>query len=402
MTDLDSLEHVPAHGDHATLVAACNKADAQLHEIAGAFDLLLAISPVNTNEAMVTFLKDHAEKEPNFVYRQLAINPADLRHRLQKIDFSRLHEPLIEGLLLEKRRELDTQLHMLECRGKDSFKEHSQGLYGSVSDELLGAARQILATAQPHRSKQQTVGASEIKERAELLISHYRLQDSAFDPVIEIRGDVAGMLVSFPKLMIDDSVRISERRVDPLLSHEVSVHLLTGFNGAQQGLSIFSTGLAGYEEIQEGLGVFAEWAVGGLTVPRLRLLAGRVVAVHAMMDGAQFLECYRLLHHNCGIRPRRAFGITSRVYRSGGLAKDAIYLRGFFRVMEWLADGGDMAPFWRAKIAMVHVPVMEELYERGLLHEARLIPEFMLRESSLKRIENYARNPSIELLFDAE
>jgi hypothetical protein len=54
----------------------------------------------------------------------------------------------------------------------------------------------------------------------------------------------------------------------------VSVHLLTYFNGATQGLRIFRTGLAHYEGIQEGLGVFAEWAVGGLTPARLRLLAG--------------------------------------------------------------------------------------------------------------------------------
>lgn len=392
----------PAHGDHNALITACNIADSQLNEIANAFDFLLAISPVNTNEAMVAFLKGHANAAPEFAYRPLGFDPQEFRHRLQKIDFAGLHEPLIEGLLLEKRRELDIQLHMLERRGEADFKEHSLGLYGSVSDQLLAAARQILAAAQPHRGKQQTVGAQEIKHRAEVLISHYHAQDPAFDPVIEVRGDVAGMLVSYPKLMIDGSARISERRVDPLLCHEVSVHLLTGFNGAQQGLSIFSTGLAGYEEIQEGLGVFAEWVVGGLTVPRLRLLAGRVVAVHAMLAGADFVECYRLLHLECGIRPRRAFGITARVYRSGGLAKDAIYLRGFFRVMEWIADGGDMAIFWRAKIAMIHVPVMEQLCESGLLLDARLTPEFMLRESALKRIRAYASKPSIDLLFDTE
>ncbi len=35
-------------------------------------------------------------------------------------------------------------------------------------------------------------------------------------------------------------------------------HVLTWFNGATQGLSIFRTGLARYEGVQEGLGVFAE------------------------------------------------------------------------------------------------------------------------------------------------
>ena len=395
-------QSVPAHNDHRALIDACNTADAELHAIAGAFDFLLAISPVDTNEAMVAFMRGHAEQPPEFTYRTLAFDPAELRHRLHKIDLASLHEPLIEGLLLEKRRELDTQLHMLECRGEKGFKEHSQGLYGSVSDELLTAAKKILAVVRNDKGRQETVGAAEIKHRAEALVDHYRTQHPAFDPVIELRGDVAGLLVSYPKLLIDESAKVSQRRVDPLLCHEISVHLLTGFNGKQQGLSIFSTGLAGYEEIQEGLGVFAEWAVGGLTNARLRLLAGRVVAVHAMLAGAGFLECYRILHNDCGIRPRRAFGIAARVYRSGGLAKDAIYLRGFFRVMEWIADGGDLAPFWRAKIAMVHVPVMEQLFERGLLHEAQLTPEFMLRRSAIERIRRYAAKPSLDLFFDAE
>lgn len=402
MTAASARQPLPAHTDRDALIAACNSADGELHAIAGAFDFLLAISPTNTNEAMVAFMRGHAERAPTFGYRPLGVDPEALRQRLHKIDFGSLHEPLVEGLLLEKRRELDIQLAMLACRGEPAFHAHSQALYGSVSDELLDSAKRILAAELPHQAEHETVGADELRKRAGVLFAHYRAQAPAFLPQVEIRGDIAGMLVSYPRLLIDAAAKVSQGRVDPLLSHEISVHLLTGFNGAQQGLSIFSTGLAGYEEIQEGLGVFAEWAVGGLTGPRLRLLAGRVVAVHAMLAGADFLECYRLLHHDCGIRPRRSFGIAARVYRSGGLAKDAIYLRGFFRVMEWIADGGDLAPFWRAKIAMVHVPLMEQLFERGLLGEAQITPEFMLRDSTARRIERYTKTPTLELLFDAE
>ena len=93
-------------------------------------------------------------------------------------------------------------------------------------------------------------------------------------------------------------------RLEALLAHEVSVHLLTHFNGAAQGLTIFRTGLAGYEGVQEGLGVFAEWATGGLTRTRLRLLAARVVAVDAMLRGADFIEVYRNLTREHGFSAR--------------------------------------------------------------------------------------------------
>ena len=97
------------------------------------------------------------------------------------------------------------------------------------------------------------------------------------------------------KLMIASTTAMLRSRVDALLSHEISVHLLTHFNGAAQGLTVFRTGLANYEGVQEGLGVFAEWAVGGLSAARMRLLAGRVVAVDAMLDGAEFVDVYRRL-----------------------------------------------------------------------------------------------------------
>ncbi len=115
-------------------------------------------------------------------------------------------------------------------------------------------------------------------------------------------------MVSGGTLMISSHTRMARHRLDALLAHEVSVHLLTCFNGSTQGLGIFRSGLARYEGVQEGLGVFAEWAVGGLTTTRLRLLAGRVVAVDAMLRGADFIECFRLLARRTASAPRPPSG----------------------------------------------------------------------------------------------
>src|SRR5687767_11907555 len=157
-------------------------------------------------------------------------------------------------------------------------------------------------------------------------------------------------MVSGRTLMISQSTRMPRHRLDALLQHEVSIHLLTCVNGDAQGLKIFRTGLAGYEGVQEGLGVFAECAVGGLTRARLRVLAARVVGVDAMLGGASFVDTFSLLHDQHGFGARMAFNVTARIYRSGGLSKDAIYLRGFTQVLRLLAEGGDLSPFWYGKI----------------------------------------------------
>lgn len=202
--------------------------------------------------------------------------------------------------------------------------------------------------------------------------------------------------------MIATNASVSQRRIDALLAHEVSIHLLTHYNGAAQGLTVFRTGLAHYEGVQEGLGVFAEWAVGGLTATRLRLLAGRVIAVSAMLDGADFIQVYRLMVDDCGLAKRPAFEVALRVFRSGGFAKDFIYLQGFRTIVERVAAGHSLVPFWIGKIAPGHAAAIEELLQRRLVHPPRFTPEFLERDDAQKRIARAREGVPFESLFPLE
>ena len=401
MADADPLD-IATKVDRQDILEACDCADKKLNEIAEKFDFLLSLSPTNTPEAMRDWFAKGCEGDPTFEYRDLNFDPSGIRRELHAIELTGLHEPLIEGLLLEKRHELDLQLTLLEHRGSKDFLLASEQLYGAVSDELHDAARTILDRVRRSKRSKKVVGARELLQHAQWIVAQYQHHDPEFRPELEIRDDVTGLLVSYPKLYIDADARVSKRRVDPLLSHELSIHMVTGFNGDCQDFSIFETGLAGYEEIQEGLGVFAEWAVGGLYASRLRLIAGRVIAVRSMLAGADFTQCYRELRTRCGMGKRTSFKLAARVYRSGGLAKDAIYLRGFFRVMEYLAEGGDLDPYWMGKIAPVHIPIVEKLCDKGYLKPPRLIPEFLSRDDAKARIDDYVADPSPAKWLSAE
>ena len=207
------------------------------------------------------------------------------------------------------------------------------------------------------------------------------------------------MMVSGRNLYVSTATAMPAHRVVPLLHHEVGVHLLTFVNGSKQGLAIFKRGLAGYEGVQEGLGVFAEWVVGGLTRARLRLLAARVVAVDAMIDGADFIEVFRLLRREHGFSGQTAFLIAARVFRGGGFAKDAIYLRGFKAVLDMLAAGQSLDPFWYGKIDIRHLGVVGELAERGILHRPALVPEFLASPDVTARIAAFRDHPSYSSLL---
>jgi len=319
-----------------------------------------------------------------------------------RFDLSIIEDPLLERLLSEKRQEIDHQLTMLSTRNTAAFQAASLLQYGTVGSQLLADARAILARPKPSKSSGDVVGALEVADAARELVARYQTVDNRFDAAIEIRDDVGSLLVSGRTLMIASNTAMLRSRVEALLSHEISVHLLTHFNGAAQGLTVFRTGLANYEGVQEGLGVFAEWAVGGLSAARMRLLAGRVVAVDAMLDGAEFVEVYRALVDNHGLRRKAAFDVTTRVFRSGGFAKDLIYLKGFQDVIELVAQGASLDPFWIGKISRDHIDEIEELIQRNLVQPPLFRPEFLQREDVRRRIEGLRGQSSLAGILDAE
>ena len=393
--------HFRSLGRSAFITAALN-ADKKLDAIARSFDFLLSISPINTAEARSRFFDSGEQVTPSFKYRPLTVDPDLVKRDLYAIDLSPLEDLLLERLLCEKRREIDMQLTLLATRNTSGFRAASMLLYGTVAGDLLEKARIILERVNRKPNAAGRYSAQQVAAAARELVARYRSVDSRFEAKVEVRDDVSGLLVSGDTLMISSDSSIASNRLDPLLSHEVSVHLLTYFNGAAQGLTIFRTGLARYEGIQEGLGVFAEWAIGGLTPARLRLLAGRVVAVDAMTRGAEFIDVYRLLRDEFAFGRSTAFDITARVFRSGGLAKDAIYLEGFLAVVDRVSRGASLNPFWLGKIAPSHVEAIDELLERGLLHPPVFLPEFLEREDARRRICALEGETLLERILEME
>ena len=377
--------HYRALGRSAYLAAAF-KADRKLDKVARSFDFLLSVSPIDTDKAFDRFIAEGESKPPHFHYRPLTVDPDQAKRQLYAIDFRALEDPLLEQLLSEKRHELDAQLTMLATRNTPAFQSASIFLYGVINADLLEDAMSILAGGGSSRPRGESIGAGEVAAAAATLARSYRAVDPAFAPDIQVRDDIAGLMVSGSRLYVGSNIVVPANRLQALLAHEVSIHLLTHFNGAAQRLAIFRTGLAGYEGIQEGLGVFAEWATGGLTRSRLRLLAARVVAVAAMERGAGFIEVYRTLTRDHGFSRRGAFGISARVFRSGGFAKDAIYLQGFRAITSLVAAGAPLNPFWLGKIALAHVPAIEELLQRELVRPPLFKPSFLEDETAAKRI----------------
>ena len=203
-------------------------------------------------------------------------------------------------------------------------------------------------------------------------------------------------------LLIGTGTRIPERRADALLQHEVGTHLVTHHNGAAQPLRLLKVGLAGYDALQEGLGVLSEYLVGGLSRGRMRTLAARVVAADLLVRQEPFPAVFERLVEDFAFDPRVAYTIVLRVFRGGGLTKDALYLRGLGEVIQYVGKGGSLEPLLLGKVAMTHVPVVRELLLRGVLRPPLLRPRYLDRPDVAARLAAITPGTTVLDLIDGD
>jgi len=237
--------------------------------------------------------------------------------------------------------------------------------------------------------------SAEFAAAANREIEYYRAQYPDFSAKVQVRDDIVGLMVSQGNLLVGNPVRIPASRVEALLQHEVGTHILTYHNGRAQPLHQLYCGLAGYDELQEGLAVMAEYLVGGVSRPRVRVLAGRVLAVKALEGGASFVETFRLLTDDYGFNKKTAFTTTVRVYRGGGLTKDAVYLRGLVGLLDYLGEGGSFDELIVGKISTAHTPIIQELMWRRVLRPVPLRPKYLDQSQATGRLLCLRRKTSV-------
>ncbi len=373
----------------SAFVRATSVVDQQLAEISEAFDFLLQVTPVNTAEAWTEFQASGFKQPPQLYYRPLPYYPHLMKRRLFELPIEHVEDATLAMLFWEKQAELDRQLTALQDLNTELFRHSSLQLYGAVDSELRSLAEQVLATLPaPSCSEQPAADADAVSQLAQQEIDRYHRLHPEFHARVEIDDTIAaGVMVVHNRLLVSRTVRVPSDHLPALLHHEVGTHVLTYCNGQLQSLHQMHAGLAGYEELQEGLAVLAEFLAGGLTAKRMRALASRVLAAHSMLSGEGFVRTFAYLREHCLLSERAAFTTTVRVYRGGGFTKDIIYRRGLRELLDHLRKGYKIEPLYVGKIALRHVPIIQELRRRSILQPPALLPLFLKGARAHARLE---------------
>lgn len=373
------------------------EADRQLSEIQHTFDFLLLVSAINIEQAWEAFKRSKYRKKPVFYYRVLNIDPERLKKQIYAIDLDKIHDPALSFLLRDKRNELDKQLNMLLERNSPDFLYSSERLYKTIDQHLCQTAEFILQNVFAAEGRERKIAPQFFAVEARKEFDYFREQDSSFSSDVHICDDVPGLMVSRGQLYMTPQSYFRKSRVAPLIQHEVGTHILTFHNGKKQPMHLLRYGLADYDELQEGLAVLAEYLMGGLDALRMRLLAARVMAASSLTRGESFAEAFSLLHEQYGFAKKTAFGITTRIYQSGGFTKDVIYLRGLIRLLDYLKEGGDLEPLLMGKIAIKHISIIQELRERGILKPPAIKPRYLTDKTAVEKLRRIKQGQDIDL-----
>jgi hypothetical protein len=125
-----------------------------------------------------------------------------------------------------------------------------------------------------------------------------------------------------------------------------------------------------------------------------------VVLADKVGGGAPFTESFRLLVDGYGFQLRTAYTIALRVYRGGGLTKDAVYLRGLVEILDYVGRGNELEPLYVGKLAADHIPIVRELLLRGVLRPPPLRPRYLDCPQAAERLQRLRQGMTVPELLD--
>lgn len=362
--------------------------DIALAQMDARVDWLSRLTPINAAEIWEGFAASGFHEMPDSIFADgLQRDAPMLRKALFSLPIHDIGNRLVQALMLEKQREIDSQIELVAMRDEAGFILASINLFGHVNERLLALAHDVLDTVPVFPDDHHDAGATEMAAAAEAEVARIQAQqpDFACEVIIDPHPGVS-LYVSQGNLHIAPDFNAPSSRIGPLIQHEIGTHAISRHNGRRQPLKVLAGGLADYDELQEGLAVLAEYLSGYLPAERLRTLAARVIAADMAVREAPGPEIFACLAEDHAIPQDTAFDTALRAKRGGGLTKDALYLKGLAELLAYLANDGDLEVLMLGKFALKHLHTVEQLLDAGVLVPPEILPAWLAGEAARRRL----------------
>lgn len=339
--------------------------DTQLFKLAGEFEILKYVNPVNIEHAKKDFFSSKFRIPPEFRYSQLSLNPFEFKRRLYSLPIERIRDISLRLLYQHVIDSYADKIDIISSIGTPRFLYNSLRYFGEPDEMDLSNARYILhCSTTPDGFEEMNLTPEDVKNYFTDVVNGY-----GFQCKIEIsRQIVAKVLIlnSRKTIKIRRNARFSEKSLRALSEHEVGVHMLTTINSRLQPVKLFRIGLPRNTLTQEGLAILSEYTSGNISIGRLKILALRVIAIDMMIKGKGFVRTFEYLMDTGLMNEEESFYLTSRIFRGGGFTKDYLYLTGFRDILKIYNENGDLRNLLIGKTSVEFLDVINEMIDRGI------------------------------------
>jgi uncharacterized protein (TIGR02421 family) len=363
------------------------RVDDALFRVSKGIDTLLYLNPTNLVQEKNRFFAGEFNYDPQFVYRQLDIDPYVFRKDLYGVQVDDIQDVSIRQMYRSTVDMLATKIDLLTTIGTEAFLYNSLRYYGEPREADVRLARFLIAAPSVDAGKSPELSAEACAAAFRRAAREYGLNCR-----IELSSRiVARVMVNNARktVLINRRAKFSQVEVEAFINHELGVHIVTTLNAERQPLRIFKLGLPGNTESQEGLAVLAEHLSGNLTLERIKILAYRVIAVRMMVQDYDFSRTFKVLTQEHGLSPDAAFNLTARVYRGGGFTKDYLYLSGLQKVLKLHQSGVSIEPLLVGKASIAYLDTIKEMITTGMAGKPHHLPRAWQASVEKKPILDY-------------
>ncbi len=352
------------------------KADDTFYKIFHDFNFFHFLSPSNQVTERDLFFARWEKGEPYnplFEYDPIPAQLPKYRKELEELSFS--GTPL--ELMYEKTRdELLKFASILELRGTPPMTDLSLEIFGSPPLRLVEGALALLRRKWGEmRDTSPKLGVRAVAERVRERVREERIEgwDVAEDATITAPVEIDW---AHHKIRLQSGMVISERMAARLLHHVIGANVYRVANGDRQPYRCFALGFESYIEIDDGLAVELEEAMGMLTPALRRLYAGRALAA-SRSPARGFFDVFKLMlefftpedAYSLALRSKRGLADTSK---PGGFIADHLFLTGKEKVAA--LSPADKRLLYTGRIAVHHLPLVRELIASKKLVEPAFVP----------------------------
>ncbi|HYX10021.1 MAG TPA: flavohemoglobin expression-modulating QEGLA motif protein [Bacteroidales bacterium] len=345
------------------------KIDKELYSLVRSFELLNYVNPLNLEQERKKFFSSRLKYVPSFKYRQLSIDPFELKRKLYSIQVERIEDVSIQNMYKDTISAYANKIDILSNLGSHKFLYNSLRYYGEPREADLKDAGFLIHCPEIESHSDKLLDVDDARRFFEKEIREY-----GFSFRTEISSKIASkaLVINHRRTAIlKRGATFSKTDLLGLVNHEIGLHAVSTMNSLEQPIKLFNIGLPLNDLTQEGLAILSEYLSGNLSLKRLKVLSYRVVAIQLMLKGYDFRSLFEYLTDEYKIDAESAFYITARTFRGGGFTKDYLYLQGFKKVLKLYKQNQNLENLLIGKTSLEYLSTINEMIDRGFLKSPR-------------------------------